>query len=214
MTYSELVDEVMLMVQDSNRYDEVLGYVNLALTEATSKVMLPEFKCAGSIETLVDQPYVALQTLPGQYIGGVLKIFGESMADVLIYQSLDDMIDGESITNINEVGTTLKAIAVEGSNIWYYPLPEEPVTLAFLYYTTHQVLCCPDDAVTLFPDYIQRKAICARAAEICFEKIEDGIDGVKVNTDAYKLKALEGIQELHEFVGRNRRHFTSSVWRV
>ena len=214
MTYSELVDEVMLMVQDDSKYDAILGYVNMALVEATSKVMMPEYKRASSFETLVDSPYVALQVQPDTFVGGVVKVFGDSVKNAAVYKSLDDMIDGEEITDVMATGAEIKALAVEGSNIWYHPLPEEPVTILVLYYTTHAKLCSPDDAVTIFPDHIQRKAICARAAELCFEKIEDGIDGAKVNTAAYANTAAVGIQELHEFVGRNRRHFVSSVWGV
>jgi hypothetical protein len=47
---------------------------------------------------------------------------------------------------------------------------------------------------------------------MCFEKIEDGLDGDKINTVAYRAQAKEGIQKLHEWVGKNKRHFISSVW--
>ena len=214
MTYSDLVDETMLMVQDSSKYEFVRSYVNMALTEATTKVALPEFKQAASITTVTDAPYVSLQVLPDRFIGGVIKLFGAGLENVKIYQSLNDMIDGEEIVDMAEVGTELKALAVEGSNVWYYPVPEVPIALLILYYTTHPLLVADTDSITLFPDFIQRKVVCARAAELCFEKIEDGIDGAKVNTESYAVTANKGIQELHEYVGRSRRHFVSSVWGV
>lgn len=212
MTYSELVTETMSMVQDSNRYEEVLGYVNTALTEATTEVMLPEFKCASSVSTVIDAPFVSLQTHTDRYVAGVMKLFGTAMTDVKIYLSLDDMIVGEEITDVMTAGDIVKAVAVEGSNLWYYPVPTAPVTFAVLYYTTHPKLVDVDDSITLFPDHIQRMAVCSRAAAMCFDLVEDGIDGEKINTAAYNLKAKEGIQKLHEWVGKSKRHFVSSVW--
>jgi len=212
MTYSELVNETMVMVQDSSKYDDIRSYVNIALQELTAVVALPEFKAAASVDTLVDTPYVALQVLPDRYVGGILKLYGENVKGVKVYASLDDMIDSEDISDITTVGDSIVAVAVEGSNIWYYPMPEIPVTLSVLYYTTHQRLCADDEAVTLFPDYIQRQAICSAAAAMCFEKIEDGLDGEKVNTAAYRLQAKDGTQKLHEWVGKNKKHFISSTW--
>jgi hypothetical protein len=200
------------MVQDSNRYEEILTYVNMALAEATTEVMLPEFKCAGTVSTAVDAPFVALQIQPDRYVAGIVKLFGAAMADVKIYLSLDDMIVSESIEDVLTTGDAVVAVAVEGSNLWYYPIPTTPVTFAFIYYTTHPKLVDVSDSVTLFPDYIQRLAICAKAASMCFDKVEDGVDGEKVNTTAYELKGKEGIQKLHEWVGKNRRHFISSTW--
>jgi len=212
MTYSELVNETMAMVQDSSKYDDIRSYVNMALQELTAVVALPEFKAAASVDTLVDTPYVALQVLPDRYVGGILKLYGESVKGVKIYATLDDMIDSEDISDITTVGTAIEAVAVEGSNIWYYPMPEVPVTLSVLYYTTHPRLYADDEAVTLFPDYIQRQAVCSSAAAMCFEKIEDGLDGEKINTAAYRLMAKEGIQKFREWATKNKKHFISSVW--
>jgi hypothetical protein len=210
MQFSEMVQEVKNIIQDSSFDDSVPGYVNEAFLQASGRINIPDLKRIGVTTTITDQMYVSLAGLPDGFGGRLSKILNN---DIQRYRCLEDLMSF-ILTNerlIDEVGT-VEAVALEGKTLWYFPTPAVETDMSCILYSNPKLLEDDEDIPLAFPEQCHRNIGVHGAAFVAYGIIEDGIEGDKVNTNYHFTMFEKGIQTLMEWIGKNRINTISSTF--
>jgi hypothetical protein len=219
MYLGEMITEVKNIVDDASYSDaQVVSYINLAVQYAAAQVNIPGLKKIFTATTSTTLPYTSLTGVTGGFSGRLLRI---SNMDVSIYPNLQMLMDeyvSEDYPDLTEAGD-LEAVALEGSTLWYQYVPAAEVTVTMLGYQNPPELEDSADIPSDFPSHLHRPLFVNGAAWLIFDQIEDGLEGEKVNTQAHFMQSFSqnnkhsGIVKLYEWIGKNRTHWKSSVWR-
>jgi hypothetical protein len=216
MKLEDIRKEVENIVDDSSfSPDEVVSYINQAISYASGVVNIPSLKRVGSV-TLTDDDYsVSLSSLTDEIIGMITYAVLDTGKELNILNGVEELLMFYPL--LDEVGTP-SDLALEGTTLWYQPMGDYSCSL--VYYTKPAMLSDKDDVPSNFPDYLHRSLFVHGAAWMMFDMIEDGLDeGKKVNTQSHFFHSFDennrhsGIVKLREWVSRNRVHHISSTWR-
>ena len=211
MKLDEIRDEIKIVVQDGSFTDsEIDARVNDVFVQVCSRVMIPELKSIKTVTLKKGDYSVSL----GSDFGGVLsRVIIDGDKSLRIFGTLDLLLD--SYPDLSETGN-VEAVAQEGSVLWYARSPAEDVPATVLYVAFPALLeegGVHDEPVEL-PAFLHRDLLVYGVCALLFNLIEDGVDGAKTNTQVYSMLWEKGIVRLQEWLGRNRKHYISSVWRV
>lgn len=209
MTFKEMQDEVFIIIKDSSLQSRIPGILNDAYQEVVNEVHLPALKVFTTVSTVVGQSFC---NLPTGVLGSLLYIGNVSGKIELAEGGL-----GELLTDDPSLGTdgAVWKVAQEGSILWYIFQPEEAESLYLLIYVSPAVLIADGDIPSVLPTMLHRQLLVYRAAAILWNMIEEGVEGEKVNTAAYTaLYQKEGIDKLREWVAKQVRHSSDSIWSV
>ena len=219
MNLGDMITEVDNIVDESGFSDaNITDYINQAIDYAAGQVDLPDLKKLITVTTVTSQPYTTLVGVARGFSGKILRV---SDPDIAIYPNLQLLMDdyvSDDYQDLTEEGN-LKAIALEGKTLWYQYVPAEETNIVLLVYQGPPALEAASAEPGNFPAYLHRSLFVNGAAFYMFDQIEDGLEGNKVNAAAHFRQAFDegnrhsGITKLKEWIGRNRRHWKSSVWK-
>lgn len=209
MLFSEMVQEVINIVQDSSFDDSIPGYVNEAFLQASGRVNVPDLKRVGMATTVADQMYVSLAGLSSGFGGRLSKFINNELARFNSVEDLTSRIVSEGRV-LGEEGA-VEYVALEGRTLWYFPTPVTPESLQCILFSNPTLLENDNDTPDAFPEICHRNIGIHGAAYLAFLVIEDGIEGDKVNTNFHYTMFEKGIQQLVEWVGRHRVHMITST---
>jgi len=190
---------------------DVDGYINEAVRDVADQVTIPELKRYDTSVTVVSQAYCSLATLTGGFSGRLVRTYCDGAVIEKVYASLELLMD--AYPTMVEVGD-VEAVALEGSTLWYQKIPIVATTLSVIYYQNPATLVNDEDEPENFPFQLHRALFVAGAAAIIFDKLEDGIEGEKINTTAQLAQQARGIVKLRGYIAGRRKHFISSTWDV
>jgi hypothetical protein len=108
-----------------------------------------------------------------------------------------------------EVGS-VRVVALEGSTLWYYPVPSAVEVITVIYYKNPEELTSDSDTPDAIPDFLHRQILVNGASALCYDMIERGVEGVKVNTQSRTIGMVRGVQKMKEWLGKTRRHYIVS----
>jgi len=216
MNLEEMRKEVANLVDDpSYSFDQIDGYINEAIGYAAGLVKLPALKRVGSVTLSEDAYYVSLNSLTDEIIGMITYAVLSNGTELSILNGVEELM--MSYPKLDSVGVP-KVVALEHKTLWYHPMGDYTATL--VYYTVPALLTSNDDIPSEFPKHLHRKLFVNGAAWMIFDQIEDGIeDNKKVNTQSQffhsfsDLNKDSGLVRLREWVGANKIHHISSIWR-
>lgn len=214
MNLSELREEVKLIVQDSSFTDAMVdGYLNLALQDACAQCLLPSLKRISTVTTSTTEAYVNISTLTGGFSGRLVKVLNGNGESIEIVPSLELLL--EEYGTMTEAGD-IERCCLEGSVLWYAKIPDAEETLTVLYFRDPEELTDDADVPGDVPVFCHRPVLVYGAAALIYDLIEGGDidDTQRVNTRAYESMAIDGRRKLVEWMGRNKKHFISSIWSV
>lgn len=215
MKLEDMVTEVGLLVQDSSLEDSYVSYINEAFLQAAHApgVFLPDLKRIDLATTVVDQNMTLLSALAKGFSGGLSRV---NDPDITIFSSLEDLLDdmnagSESLADVGKVSR----VALEGSTLWYHPIPETPQTIQMVLFGNPPILVADNDEPLCFPPNVHRNIGVHGAAMIAYNLIENEIDDDKTNTMANKIFFEKGITDLQMWIGKNRnQHKNLSTWNL
>jgi hypothetical protein len=184
-------------------------YINEAYQDVAAKVTIPDLKGIGSIATTVSVGYVTMTVLTGGFSGTLKRVRSSVYDEIAIYPRLELLFD--DYTDMSEVGD-VEAVCLEGSILWYVKIPAAAQTLTVLYYSKPPTLSSDGDIPSLIPDHLHRKLLVHGAAWKMWDDTESGVDGEKVNTNNQLSLYNSGIADFGVYLGKNRRHYVSSMW--
>jgi hypothetical protein len=205
MTFADLKTEVELLTKDEGYFDLIPGYINAAYAKVAADARFPELKSIETVVTTVGGMTTKLTTVFGQ-----VKLLDSTIA---YYNNLESMVGDLDTVSLAKVGP-VERLCIEGNLMWYWPVPATPQSITMLGYKQPALLALDTDIPECLPEHLQYRLLVHGASRYIFSKIEDGVDGAKVNTEWSEGELLLGMKELYATIGRNRNHTISSVWRV
>jgi hypothetical protein len=205
---SELVEETKLALQDGGDIEE--GRVKLALNEAYKEIVeeteIPSLKKVTTVTTVVSQAWLNMP----EGFSGKLRYVGDSSGKIQILDNgVEELI--ESYPSLDTVGD-VECVALQGNVLYYQGIPSTATDLVVLYYEDVNDLEAEDDTPDYLPEYLHRELLVNKAATKEYSRIEDGMEGIKVNTVKYATAYEEAKQKLQEWIARRRRHNHRSRW--
>lgn len=154
---------------------------------------------------------VSSVSLSSNFGGRVIRVLDSNGDSLELIPSLELMMDRYGA--MEEVGE-LEAVCQEGNVLWFAKRMSAEENVTILYLKRPVELVSGSDVPEELPDFLHRDLLVYGTAAVLFNQIEDGLDGSKINTQVYGGLFEQGIARLHEWIGRNKRHYISSVWSV
>lgn len=222
MELQAIRNEVINIIADDS-YDAtaVDSYINQCIDYLNSIIELPGRKSIASVDTVVGQAYTGLTSISQEFNGRILSaICADGNLD--IYLGLESLFNAYATgdnTDLLATGT-LEAVAVEGNTLWYQKVPTSETTITVVYYRDLAGLSADDDELTDVPKGLHRQLLVFGTAWLIFDQIEEDVEQAKVNARSYFYTSFDesnkhsGITKLREWIGRKKRHLTTSVWSV
>ena len=208
MQLSDIREEVKLVVQDVTFTDDIVdSYINEVYFAVAASCLIPDLKGVDAVDTTLGLAYSSMSGVSNGFSGILSRVFNSDNRSVQIMHNLEALIDLRG--NLTDVGD-VEAVALEGSTLWYYPIPEVEETLTVVYYRNPQLLVDDADSPYNIPDFLHRQILVSGSAAICFSKIEGGVEGLKVVTRAWESDKLSGVMRFREWLGKNRKHYIVS----
>jgi len=181
-----MIDEVLDIVDDPSfdREDDVLKYLNLGQVSAAAKLLIPGLSDGyDTVATLVDA-YKA--PAPADYMKMVhsVSVVGRPVRLCRNFADLVQRYEGLSL-DAGEVG----AVVISAGQVFYQLVPAVSVDIELFYYRLPTPMT---DSLTSFPDGLgsimqaamdnYSQALIHFAASQLYSKIEQGMEGAKVDT--------------------------------
>jgi len=217
MKLEAIRNEVENIVDDASfDADTIDGYINDTLALVAGQINLPSLKRIGTVDTVVSQAYTSLNGVSRSFSGVLRRVKKADGSEPTVYPDLERLMD--DYYDMDAEGA-VEAVTLEGSVLWYQKVPSIPETLTILYYENPSPLFKDEDEPSDFPAYLHRKLFVHGTAFIIFDKIEDGVEGEKINAKSHYFHSLDsrnrdsGINKLREWLARTTPHHISSVWR-
>lgn len=209
MNLEDIRNEVISVVSDSSFSTEyITAIVNETLQKVCGRVIIPGLKM---LTTATLDIGVSSVSLSSDFGGRVVRVLNSSGEVVEVLTSLELMMD--RFGAMEEVGE-LEAVCQEGNVLWFAERVSAPETVTILYLKRPGELVAGSDIPSELPDFLHRDLLVYGTAVVLFNQIEDGLDGAKTNTQVYMGLFEQGISRLCDWIGRNKRHYISSVWSV
>lgn len=210
MNLGELRQEVYAVCQEAGYATDIVDdYINEAIQDVAAQVAMPGLKRYDTVYSVLSQAYCTLSTLTGGFSGRLVKVYCSGEAVSKTYASLELLMD--AYPTMTEAGD-VEAVALEGSTLWYQKIPAVEALLTVVYYQNPSLLDLDEDEPSDFPSHLHRGLFVSGSAAIIFDKIEDGIEGEKVNTNSQLALQNRAISKLRNFVAARKKHYISSTW--
>ncbi len=206
MNFGEMKNEVLDIVQDPSITATNVGpLLNRALFLVATGIDLPNLITEGSLTTVTNDSKVAL---PSDFHK---KMFHVAITESGYEREIKSLNDKQSYKallrhypGMNRTGE-IRYFGIQGTKYFHYqPIPSEATNLEIHYYKTPDTMINDNDEPDGLPAIDACQYILVHyAAWQLFEKIEDGIEGQKVNTAYHKGQFLECMSIIKDFVGED-----------
>jgi len=205
MNLAELIAAVEDVIQDTEYTETVItSLINEAVLKiATGDIIagkyqlsppLPELYKSDDVLTVLSTGYLSL---PADYNRNVFMVVDSDNEPVFIEESFKKFM----IAAAGEYEGGVVKCAINGSKLYYMDTPAAAATLTLHYYTAPDTLTAAGDIPSSIPIVLHRKLIVGYVCREIFNKIEDGIEGKKVNTVYYANEYAGGLLDLDTAVG-------------
>lgn len=206
MNANILIEEFVDIVDD-DRYEDTeiaLRYLNQANRALADTLLLPDLKSGvDTINTVVGE---FLSPLPAEYHRNLYLAFSGGKP-LNTHKDISEfpLINGGLSKDVDDV----TGVAPFGRNLVYQGVPAT-VTAIEIFFYRFPVAMIEED--TSFPDGLVGNddfdwAIIHLAAAKAFDRIEDGFEGAKVNTESHKAQAGERIALIDRFCEKDGELF-------
>jgi hypothetical protein len=201
--FSELQREVGSIIQDASPdiLVSIPDFINEALGQVADETYPPGLKSSFTVTTVLGTAYTSL---PSDF-SGKLSYAGTEDGAVTIYGSLETLL--EEYPKLDEEGD-INAVVVEGSSLYYQPIPATETTLTLVGYFSPDELVNDTDTPTCIPSFLHRELLVYKAAELAYTIIEDGVEGRKVNTEMYHGLYQNGLAKMSAWASRRGKQVT------
>lgn len=216
MQLSNIVSEIQDAVKDSYyTYPDVTVLVNEACTAISLGTMIPgRYERTPPLPDLYTTDTVTTETtgiltLPSDYQRNLVMVVDSNGVSIPIMPSSRKFIKKYPEASAGSVFVC----SVMGNRLLYRDIPVVASTLTVHYYSTQDTLTLDTDEPTWLPLHLHRKLLVGYVCREIFNKIEDGVEGRKVNTEYYTGELLSGLTALEEIIGvdKDPDHYDNAV---
>ncbi len=196
-----LVDEVAAIARDpSFTATGILELLNRGLFEIAGRVRLPELETSAEVSASPDRAEVRL---PADYHRDLLSVtVPAERRRVRLYPCLESL--ERRFPGLDRTGNVLGA-AAGGRSLYYQGVPASPVTLRLRYYRAPEPLETESGRVDCLPQHLAASLLVSYACREIFERIEEGADGRKTQTERFEARFDAAMRELEAFYGPEYR---------
>jgi len=200
---------------------EITGYINRCYDYVSSQVLLTQLESSGVVNTLPGSLSVPIPT-EWNYHRDLFSCEVTNNGPITILNSREHLRRiYPDFDTVRQVGS-IQFVAISGTSIVYYPTPAEAVELVCFFYKKPEPLeapiigyTCGNELPEVIPVGLQPKIIESYVCWQIWARVEDGIEGRKVNTAYYLEQFKEAMIELEDTteVGQSRRLvYRDSSW--
>ena len=194
------------------------SYINSAIELAAARVSMPSLKGIGTVNTDADSYLISIAEISGEHFDGSLRMAIRSDGvELNIHENVERLLS--KFPEMNTVGSPTDC-ALEGNKLYYHPVPSTAESIMLVFYKRPTLLSRDADTPSDFPVHVHRFLFVHGSAWLIYDQIEDGIDEEgKNNTLNHFAHSFDekskrsGITLLREWLGKNKVHHISSVWR-
>ena len=174
--------------------DRVRTYLNDGLSEISSRLFLPDLETSDQVTTSADGSYV---DLPTDFQKKLFRAWSDTRSiQVTVFSSVALLYRNLPRPDL---GGSVMGMAVRGKRLYYARRGAETITIH--YYRQPTALVALGDTPDCLPDDLARKLLESYACMQMFSRIEDGIEGRKVNTEWHEAKFEQAMAALTLFLG-------------
>lgn len=204
MNLESLISAVENIIQDSSYTSEdITDLINEAVSAVAKGVEVPgELGITSPLPDLYATADVTLTdsarsvSLPADYQRGLFNVYGTQ--HIPLMDSFARFIKRYPAL---ETGDSVEACVVHGKSLFYHPAVSGTVNVS--YYKKPDTLTTDSDEPTCIPDHLHRRLLVSFACREIFNRIEDGIEGQKINTSAYDTEFYEAVMALDRELGND-----------
>ena len=211
-TVAELKSYVQRIIQDSSFDDDIVGYLNQAQLEIAGGMqsalgdwitpVLPDLLTIDTITTSVDDAYVSM---PSDFQRRLQFVASAAGAEIDIE---DDFIGFVETYPLLDQSGAITSVIEKGGKFYYQGIPTEAIDITIHYYRTPVDMSLDaTDVPDGIPVHLQKELLVNHAAWKLFELIEDGIEGIGVNTQRYMELFYRALKVLELSIPYQRRGF-------
>jgi hypothetical protein len=217
MNVEEMTELVKQAVEDESFTDEfILSAFNQCVGELATAYTLPVLVA----NTTVDCPAGANTVpMPDNYLKNMH--FASNLSKecrVSIIKALTNFLDKYPFL---DAAPPVTEVCVQGNTLYFQGVPSAPETLRLFYIRKPSPLVEDEDEPEGIPESLHRKLLVNFACAECFNLIEEGIDGAKIQFNKYtslyqqaqvQLEAFLGVPpESPDYVPREEKHSSFDV---
>jgi hypothetical protein len=206
MNLGQLKDEVIVVLGDTSFNSSLANWINSAVEQIIDDANVPGFKEILSINTVLG----AASTVLGATCDGRVLYAGTATAElaggVVTLEHMMKMYPG-----MDEEGD-VEYITVEGNTLYYQGIPGTVTPLTLLHRRKPVYMVADEDEPEGIPEHLHLNVIVPKVAIFGFDRIEDGVEGEKVNTIAQSIRYKQGLHELMCWVAKRTPHRSTSIW--
>lgn len=199
-TLYDIRERVKLTVQDTSFSDDVIdSFINEGLQRCAALVLLPALISSGQVTTSISAQQVEIPSA-WNFDRNLFLCTDADGNNIPVLSSTALMQ-----RKIEKYGTYLEtgdieACAIDHAYFLYYPVPTTAKVLICQFYKTVTLLASDSDTPSCLPDFLHYRLLESFANAEIFDRIEDGIDGVKTNTLRYTKKFMDSLEELQSYL--------------
>jgi hypothetical protein len=206
MNLGQLKDEVIVVLGDTSFNSSLDNWINNAVEQAIDDANVPGFKEILSVDTVLDTAYTTLGVTCSGRILYVGTATAELAGGVVTLEHMMKMYPG-----MNEAGD-VEYVAVEGNMLYYQGIPSTVTPLTLLHRRKPVAMVEDDEEPEGIPSHLHLNVIVPRAAMFGFDRIEDGVEGEKVNTISQAIRYKQGLHDLMCWCAKRVPHRSTSIW--
>ena len=205
MNLESLVAAIEDIIQDTEyTEDMIVTMINEAVLKvATGDILpgkyqisppLPDLYSTGDVLTVLGTGYLSL---PADFNRDLFMVVDSNGDPVKIEESFKKFL----VMYADQAAGSVFRCSVNGGRFHYRDIPAAATTLTVHYYTNPDTLVNDADVPSSIPAILHRKLIVGYVCREIFNRIEDGIEGQKINTNYYATEYGTGLLDLEKFVG-------------
>ncbi len=199
-TLETLNDVILDIIQDpSITSDTVTSLINQGIRYIASQVLLPELSSEGPVETVVGS---CATTVPSawNFERILFNAEVEGTQDIQVVQSKEELHRVYPNYETELQSGLVEFALVTGSNLTYYPIPTEITEIFCKFYTKPTPLVSGTDEPVCIPEALQEDLLENFTLWKLYTRIEDGVEGRKVNTVYYKAEFYKALETLEDTI--------------
>lgn len=189
MNAEELIEAVVDIIQDDSiEGEEILSYLNLGQLAIANRVLLPGLADGhATLSTVLDDFMVSL---PTDYHRGLFLAQSDDSIPTVV-KTMGDIVTVTGMPLSKDTGSAVNIVAAQARKFVYQPVPEAGAEVEIFY---HRKPIPMTESNKSFPDGLSAdssgnddadQALIYYACWRSFAKIEQGLEGAKVDTKYY-----------------------------
>jgi hypothetical protein len=206
-TLEELRNEIKVPLDDASISNEAIdSAINACLRLVARKLLFPALETSGVFTT---DPLKTVVKIPVNWTYS-RNLFAAAVPDeekIKVLASVGELAQRYPDYDTALVNSPIEYIVIHGNDIIYYPSPLIATDVTCKYYSTPTPLVKDSDEPTFIPEEMQIDLIVNYVLWKVWARIEDGIEGFKVNTSYHKKEFQEFFDDLDDSIdnGQSRQ---------